>query len=355
MRGTRLSLTILLVFTMLLALAVGCEEAVEEVEEPEEEVEEVEEEVADPEEEEPESYTLRWGSAGPGTGANVTVEAMAQVVNAAEPKINIAPQATAGSVENMRLLEQGEIDLGIAQGDVAREAYEGLGDFDGNDEMLALFSPYWNHQFFVTREGTGIDEHADLEGRDVNLGPPGSGAAAAAETLLSALDVTVNENFLSYADGARALADGTVDATIVLGIGNRPSDALLELDATIDDMVILELSEDELDELHEIHPVALRNPMEAEHLTNIDEDVYTMSHDLVHYTDRRMSEEAAYLLIKNIFDNYEDLAVYHDLAELITPDTALMTFGGIPFHPGAVRYYQEEGLWNEDLMIGELD
>lgn len=298
---------------------------------------------------------LRWGSAGPGTGANVTVEAMVRIVEKYENTLKISPQATAGSTENVRLLASGDLDMGIAQGNVAWKAFNGDKPFNKAVPLLALFSPYVNHQFLITRKGTGIKTLYDLEGKRVSIGPPGSGGARTCKKIFDVLGIKVNSSYLGYADGGRALSDGRVDATLGLGIGGQPSDALLELDNMLNDLVFIPFTEEEYQKVKATDYTTGRRKIDKKYLRNLKEDLYTHSLDLVHYATPRMDETTAYKIVKTIFDHYQELGKYHALGKLITPETALDYFGGIPMHPGAAKYFKEKGLWRDDLKIGSLN
>jgi hypothetical protein len=114
------------------------------------------------------------------------------------------------------------------------------------------------------------------------------------------------------------------------------------------------LTEEEFAKVKKVDYTAGRVKIAKKYLKNADQDIYTQAMDLVHYATPKMEEGTGYRIVKAIFDHHEELGKYHVLGKLITPENALVYFGGIPVHPGAARYFKEKGLWKKELKVGTL-
>src|SRR3979411_1772603 len=116
--------------------------------------------------------TLILGTATPGGGFPVYGEAFAEVVNAQEPMLRVEPRNTKGSTENVPLLEAGQLDIGLVQGEVAYEALSGVGRAPADLKILAAM--YSSPGMFVVRGDSPARTIADLKGKKVAFGAKGS-------------------------------------------------------------------------------------------------------------------------------------------------------------------------------------
>jgi len=352
-RKTALMLMLLIVFIISFVSITGCEteEAEAEAEPEAVEAEEVDEAV----DEEPAVgiTDITFGTATPGTTAFITGEAMASVANREliDLGYRIMPVTSAGTLEKIRLITDQEMRVASANEDELWNAYEGLGDFAGeaNKDLRLLFQAYDINYFFVTREGTGIKTLADLQGRDVNIGAPGSGSEAVARLVQQAFGLEWNEQNLAYAEGARALSDGTVEVTLPYTTGGMPGGFFVELDNTVNDLVAIPLTEEDIEKMREINPASSISHIPNDYFENdIGDDIYAYSINVQYFTQEgNLTEDGIYNMIKSIFDNQEMLGNYHVLAQFINSESALERAVDIPYHEAAIRYWEEVGVWED--------
>ena len=142
---------------------------------------------------------------------------LAELVNKYIDGYDAVAEVTGASVENVGLVFRGDSDMALALADTVLAAYEGTGDFEGRqtDNLRALSSIYPNAVQIVTLADSGITSLADLSGKRVSVGAPGSGTELSAETILNANGITyddIDERRLNFNETANALRDGQIDA-----------------------------------------------------------------------------------------------------------------------------------------------
>jgi len=161
------------------------------------------------------AFSLVLGTATPGGGFPVYGAAFAEMVNAQEPRLRIETRNTKGSAENVPLLEAGQLDLALVAGEFASAALARPGT--PHRIVAAMYS---SPGMFIVRGDSPYRSIADLKGKSVVLGTQGSGITVLGRTVLSALEIPVNEITLEKAaDGPPMLLDGRAAALWGAGVG----------------------------------------------------------------------------------------------------------------------------------------
>ncbi|KYK48052.1 immunogenic protein precursor [Bradyrhizobium liaoningense] len=168
------------------------------------------------------SQTVSLGTATPGGGFPLYGNAFAEVMNAADPQMSIAPRNTKGSNENIPLLEKGELDLALVAGEPAYEAFAGIGRAPVRLKILTAI--YSNPGLFVVRADSPYKTIQDLVGQKVAFGARGSGLPILARYVLDGLGLKQDEDFKAVyldraGDGPAMVEDGRVAALWGAGIG----------------------------------------------------------------------------------------------------------------------------------------
>ncbi|QOZ11623.1 TAXI family TRAP transporter solute-binding subunit [Bradyrhizobium sp. CCBAU 51765] len=168
------------------------------------------------------SQTISLGTATPGGGFPLYGNAFAEVMNAADPQMSIAPRNTRGSNENIPLLEKGELDLALVAGEPAYEAFAGIGRAPVRLKILTAI--YSNPGLFVVRADSPYRTIRDLVGQPVAFGARGSGLPILARYVLDGLGLKQDEDFKAVyldraGDGPAMVEDGRVAALWGAGIG----------------------------------------------------------------------------------------------------------------------------------------
>jgi len=275
---------------------------------------------------------------------------VAKVVSAHVPNAEATAEVTAASVDNLKLLGAGEVDLAFTMADALADAAAGAGPFarlgGGRVKARAIAVLYTNYTHLVTVEGSGIARAADLRGKVVSIGSPGSGTEAIALRVLEAAGLDpardVRHQGLGAAQSVDALRDGKVDAFFFSG--GVPTGAVLDLARTPGLTMRLVPMDDVLRTMQARWPGGLYFPatIARDAYAGLPRDVPVVGVASVLVADARMSERLAYEITRALFEHHAELAAVHPEARKLALATAVRG-SPVPFHPGALRYYRETG------------
>lgn len=253
-------------------------------------------------------------------------------------------EVTGASVENMGLIMRGDADLALALADTVYQAYTGTDDFEGRqvENIRALASVYPNAVQLVTLAESDIKSIADLAGKRVSVGAPGSGTELNARALLEANGVSYSDftpQRLNFNETADAIRDGDIDAGF-WSVG-PPTSSILNLAATRD-IRLIGLSDEEVANAREEEEVFAPYELAAGMYDGMDEAVQTLGIPNVLVVNSDMDEELAYQLTQLLFENTDELIAVHPAANDTTVEFT-MESTPVPLHPGALRYFEEVG------------
>ena len=264
-----------------------------------------------------------------------------------EHGIRCSVESTGGSVYNTRTIREGELDFGVVQSDVQSAALEGVRAFDGDApyaDLRAVFSVHPEPMHVMVRADSDIDSVADMKGKRVNIGNPGSGTRVLADVLMEAAGVSPADFALAAelksSEQAAALCDGKLDAAI--WAAGLPNGSSMEATSTCD-IRILDLTSSGTDR------VLASNAAYA--AANIPGGMYPGNPDQIaswgpkatFVTDAGTPEKVVYTLVKAIFENFDDFKNLHPAFSRLTEAEMIKDGLSAPLHPGAVKYYKERG------------
>jgi uncharacterized protein len=276
---------------------------------------------------------------------------LARVISQSVPRVDATAEVTAASVDNLKLIQLGKVDIAFVLTDTLDDAIHGRGAFSKmpvKARTLAVLYP--NYTQVATIEGKGINRLADLRGRVVSTGSPGSGTEVIAFRVLRAAgidpDKDIRRQGLTVNASVDALKDGKIDA--FFWSGGLPTASLLDLASTIGITAKLLSNDEVLPRLQEQFTPGLYFRLVIPKGTypgvNYDSGSVGVANALV--VKDMMSDELAYELTKVLFDRQPDLAAIHPEAKKLKLDTAVHG-SPAPFHSGAIRYYEERGAWKQ--------
>ena len=256
--------------------------------------------------------------------------------------ININAVAGNGSADNIDKLDMNDYQLGFVQNDVAYYAQNGIRLFESGavDSFTALASLYIEAVQLVTVDPE-IKSVADLKGKNVSIGANGSGVYFNALDFLAAYGLTlddINEQFLSFNESAESLKDGKIDAAFV--VAGIPTAAVTEL-STAKSIYLVGLDDEHIAKLNEISSAYAPYIIPAD-AYGTDGDVQTVGIKATIIANEKVTDEQAYTIVKTIFENKDAIAEVHAKgAEL---DLEFASVCGLPYHPGAAKYFAEKGI-----------
>ncbi|MGP9634613.1 TAXI family TRAP transporter solute-binding subunit [Halomonas sp. AOP43-A1-21] len=267
---------------------------------------------------------------------------LAEMINNRIEGAQATAEVTGASVENMGLIMRGDADLALALADTVYQAYTGTGDFEGRqiENTRALASVYPNAVQLVTLAESDIESIADLAGKRVSVGAPGSGTELNARAVLEANGISY-EDFtpqrLNFNETADAIRDGDIDAGF-WSVG-PPTSSILNLAATRD-IRLIGLSDEEIANAQEEEAVFAPYELAAGMYDGMDEAVQTIGIPNVLVVNADMDEELAYQLTQLLFENTDELIAVHPAANDTTVEFTMKSTP-VPLHPGAIRYFEE--------------
>ncbi|MGM0419701.1 MAG: TAXI family TRAP transporter solute-binding subunit [Bacillota bacterium] len=267
---------------------------------------------------------------------------MAELINEHVEDVNATAEVSGASIENVRLINQQEVEFALVQNDVTYYAKNGVEMFDGEplEKLRGVALLYPEIIQIVTVEDSDIDSVEDFEGKRIAVGAPGSGTEANARQIINAHGLTYDDmsiDYLSFAEAVDQLKDGHVDAAFITA--GTPTSAVIDLSAT-KDVKILEVEDEIIAELQSEYPFYTSYDIPGGTYSNIEEDVTTVTVLAMIITNEDADEDMVYDVTSAIFNNLDSLAETHDRGADVGHVSAL---SGMPIemHPGAQRYFEE--------------
>ncbi len=270
--------------------------------------------------------------------------AMAKIWNSKIKDMNVTAQTSGASAENVRLINKKEVELALVQSDTLDFAFNATEAFkEPLRAMNAIAVLYPEVIQVVVGAASPIKSIADLKGKKVGVGAPGSGTEANFRQLLDAYGMKkedVNAQFLSFSESAEAYKDKHIDAFIVTA--GIPNAGIMDV-ATQNEIRILNIPADVAAKLTQKYPFLATVKVPANTYKGQTAEVSTVAVNAVLIVGSSLKEAMVYNLTKALFENQADLAAAHAKGKELNMKTAV-TGVSIPFHPGAVKYYKEKGL-----------
>lgn len=273
--------------------------------------------------------------------------AMANAINdkLADKKITITAQSTGASVENMNLINAGEMDLGIAMNNVAANAFDGVGAFSSPVTNVSSIGVVYNEVYqIVANAATGAKNVEDLKGKKVAIGPAGSGTLGLSQKIFTAAGLDPNKDIQpqsdSFGDAATKMQDGHIDAACnVLAV---PASSIIEMTTSMK-LAYVNISDDILETLQATEPYFVRKVIPAGTYDGQTEDINTITCKAALYCRADLDEETVYQITKAFYESGDVIAAAHATGKEVQLEGCLE---GIttPIHPGAARYYKEMGI-----------
>ena len=263
------------------------------------------------------------------------------------PGVTATAQVTGGSVANLQLISTGKADIAFTQVDAAYDAIMGKDKFPKKLDIKALVVMYPNHQHAVTVEGTGIETIADLKGRRVSTGSPGSATEVYANRVLEAAGINhetdIKKERLGVAESVNALKDKKIEA--FFWVGGLPTAAVTDLAATPNTKIkFLEIASLTKKMNEKYGPLYAEATIPASTYKGMDADAKNNSVWNIMAVNGTMPDDLAYKITKAMLEKRDDLALVHKEALNIKPEWQTASRAGVPWHPGALKYFKEKGM-----------
>ena len=288
------------------------------------------------------STTLTLGTASGGGTYFVVGEAMARILTE-RAKLQVVPQQTQGPNQNMIMIDDGKIALGMVTMGVALQGLTGTGAWTRGkkyENVRALFPMYDTPLQCVALKKSGIATFKQLDGKTVGTGPKAGTAGTYFPLIFEALGLKVQSRNGQSSDMANLLNDGVIDA-FCFGAG-IPVPTFSELDAA-QQVVFFAWTDPELATIRKSLPEFSEAVIPKGTYKQQPTDQKTVGLFNFSIASKDMSDNLAYTITKTILENNAAMVRAHPAArETVAANAARNTF--LPFHPGAVKYYKDKGI-----------
>ncbi|WP_329403206.1 TAXI family TRAP transporter solute-binding subunit [Streptomyces virginiae] len=286
---------------------------------------------------------LRLATGPEGGPYNAFGRALAQAVAASGRRIEIVPVSTAASVDNLRKLDDGSVELALAMADAAEDAVFGREPFPRPTAATALARVYVNYTHLLVPADGPVRSVGDLAGRPVAAGAAGSGVQVVAERVLRAAglsgapasEAAADERQLGLAPSVSALREGSVDA--LFWSGGVPTPALADLARELPLRFLpLDAHVGALRERYGPVYTAVTLPAGVYGLT---EPVGTIGVGNYLLARADVPPDVVRDLLQVVFERWRDLLREVTAGARLEPRFAIST-GEVPLHPGAIAHYR---------------
>lgn len=271
--------------------------------------------------------------------------ALAEVLSNNVEELAATAQAGNASVANCNLIANHETESAFVQNNVAYWAYKGIGSFEGSavENIRGIASLYPEAIQLVALKDSGIESVEDLKGKKVSVGEQGSGVDFDVKNILDAHGLTyddINIDYLSFSEAAQKIKDKQLDAAFVTA--GYPTSSIIDI-SLAREITIVPISEEKIDEMVQTSPYYAKTVIPAGTYKGQDTDVVTATTMAMWVVDEQVDEQLVYDVTKALWENRDSLEASHEKGKSVTLDTALDGMA-IPLHPGAEKYYKEQGL-----------
>lgn len=259
--------------------------------------------------------------------------------------IDVTVVSTDGSKANIQGIQAGNYQLGTVQSDVMSYAYEGTRAFEkeGKVDSFRVVAGLYAEAVQLVTMDPAIKSVADLKGKSVSIGAPGSGVYFNAVDVLEAAGLSekdIKAQYQSFADSADALKDGKIDAAFI--VAGAPTTAITEL-CTTNSAYLVPIDGDVADKLMDSCPFYTAYKIPAGTYAGQTEDVTTITVKATLIVNADASEDDVYNLTAAIFDNIEAITKENSKGAELTLENATSGMT-VPFHAGAAKYFAEKGV-----------
>ena len=290
---------------------------------------------------------LSMGTAPPGGAFFVVGSALSEVMNenGAAFGWSVTAESTSGSQENIRRLDTGELDFAMSNAAITYFAVWGSEGWDKVYPMRSVMTLAPNVALFITPSGSGVETIDDLRGKRVSVGPAGAGFEYFVGPLLGAHGITYDDFTPLNATQTGAvdlLADGSAAAVFVGGA--VPTASITQASAS-QDIRFVPFDEDAMARLVEEYLFFRPATIPADTYRGQSEPFEGLDVGSMHLiASAAADEELVYNVTKTLYENRASVVAKHAAGRAINPNNVVRDTG-TEFHPGAIRFYQEIGIW----------
>ena len=272
---------------------------------------------------------------------------IANLISRHVPDVEATAEVTSGSVDNCRLVSREKTNLALTIADAAWESSQGKGrGFREKIPLRAIAVLYPVFMHLVTLESKGVDQVTDLKGKRISTGAPGSWTEATSMRILETSHLNPNQEMKREKWGpfesGNALRENKIDA--YFWGGGLPAPSVTDLAMTPGMKIRLISHADAVPMMRKRYgPIYVEGMIPGKTYFNQEADVLVPMVWNLLVCHENMKEELAYQIIKTLSEHRKELEAFQQEARFLTLESQASGGSPIPYHPGAVRYFEEKG------------
>jgi len=291
---------------------------------------------------------LSFGTGSPAGTYYFLGAGFSSIINNNVPGVRVAAESTAASTENARLMIRGVMELGLAcMGTLADLKAQGM----DVDQIRLVAVGHTSDTHWIVRKESPIQSISDFKGKVIGVGPAGSATLNiySKKHLQTGWGLSFDDfspKYISFSEVTRGIRDNTIDAGIIAA--GAPLASVMELARDIP-IRLIETEPEVLKRLRAEYSNVVPLVIPAGTYEGIDKDVHTYTLPQMWLCRTDLDEDLVYQIIKAVYEHEEEKNAIHPLAKMYTVENAFRGSPGVPvgFHPGAIRYYKEKGIWDK--------
>ena len=283
------------------------------------------------------------GTGGTGGVYFPTGGVIADIINKNLKGIQATGEVTGASLENIRRVDSKQMEMGMSNADLLRDAFEGKKPFTKKMDVLFGFNMHRSTMAMTVLESSGIKSVPELRGKRFAMGPPGGNTGVMAERILNAYGLTINDikrSPVSFTETVDAMKDGNLDGGTFLGAQPMPS--MLDITAT-HRVRILPVDGEAREKLLKQHPELTKAQLKAGMFKGVEQTIETVGVWSTLFFHKDTDPNLAYQITKVVWEIRQRLVDTHPANAHMSEPGAVVE-ATIPIHPGAARYFKEVGI-----------
>ena len=289
---------------------------------------------------------IRFPTAG-ASGALYSVgAAITNMWNTQIPFVKASSQASAGGIDNLNQIADGESQVSIAISSNCWQSFNGTENFEemANPKLRVIAGLYLNPNQVVVTSKSGINTLSDVRGKHFAVAASGSSVEGECRNHFTAAGLRYPEDirpeYIAFADSVELLGNGQIDgAWIMSGI---PAPAVSQ--ALSSGCRLLDIEESTINTLKAEYPWYVTYTIPAGSYPNQKQDVHTTAIKMVLFCSSDLDDETVYMLTKTLWENIDELGASQSSLRGLSAEEAVRDIAGLPLHDGARRYYSEIGV-----------
>ena len=290
------------------------------------------------------------GTSQPGGATFEVGVAMSKVINdGSGGKLSVEAAVTGGSTGNVRMLQKKNkmqaFRVGMGTAPAVSWGQTGRKPFKKPQDVLALGALYPLTVVYVTHKTSGIKKWGDLTGKKFVVGGRGGSIYIVTQLALGISGVKAKREFFNNNQNSAAIKDQRVDAGFFFLNGGIPAPAYMDLSRVLsgklhffgpDEKTINTLAKNEAGLVHDV--------VKAGSITGYNKDIVSWGQMWALMASSKMSNSTAYTFVKSLYDNASKISKYHPVGKHIKKKTGMRGLAKVKVHPGAARYWKENGV-----------